>query len=231
LTFLGERVSSSFEHDGLFKSGTVTLEVLEDGVSLGNSFTFGRVLDGGDLDRQLLLGSDDVGSSRDLDGRVRRLVGVDVARIDLEVKVGSDGERVRFVVPFEPFLRLEDGERFGRLDRNRVGRRVDTGEGLSVVGELSTVEEGRRNFENGDTFRRGLLALRGRGEEEDGTLDGDGLSSVRVGDGFDAGSRGNDVSRLKDGSSRKDAETVRKVNELEEISIDRIGEDGLHDGL
>ena len=193
----------------------MTFEVFEDGVTFRNSLSFGSVFDSSDLDRKLLFGSDDVSGSRDLDTREGRFIGVDVARVDLETKIGSNGERFRFVVPFEPLLGLKDSESFGRADGDRVCRRVDTRECLSVVGEFASVEEGRGNFEDGDAFRASLLALGGRREEEDGTLDGNGLASVRVGNGFDARSRSNGISRLKNGSSRKNTEAVRKVNELE----------------
>lgn len=231
LTLLRERVPSALEHDGLLERSAVALAVLEDGVSLGDTLALGGVIDRRDLDRDLLLGRDDVRRSRDFDGRVRRLVGVDVTRVDLEVEVGADRERVRLVVPLEPFFRLENGESLGRVDRDRVRRRLDAREGLSVVGELAAVEERRRDFKDGDALRSRFLALGSRREEEDGTLDGDRLSSLRVGDGLDARGRRDDVSRLKDGSSRENAESVREVDELEEVSIDRVGEDGLHDGL
>jgi len=203
------------ERDSESEGRSVPLEVLENGVSLSGSE---RKIDGSDLDEVLDLVSN-VGGSLDDDGGVGGLVLVSKLGLGLEDEGRSGGERRRVVVPREPILRLKNSDLSLSEDGNRVVDLLGGLEGVLVVGESSSVEEGRGDLDGG-------LAV-----SEDGSNDLDGLSRVGVDDRDDSSLRGADVSSSKRSGSGRHLESVREVDELEEITVDGRREDRLHDGL
>jgi len=148
------------ERDSESKGRSVPLEVLENGVSLSGSE---REIDGRDLDEVLDLVSN-VGGSLDDDGGVGDLVLVSKLGLGLEDEGRSSGERRRVVVPREPILRLENSDLSLSEDGDRVVDLLGRFEGVLVVGESSSVEEGGGDLDGG-------LSI-----SEDGSNDLDGLS-------------------------------------------------------
>lgn len=194
---------------------TVSLEILDNGVTLQ---VVGLVIDGGDLDEGLGAVPDE-SSTADLDRAKGGLVLVPQLRLGLESKGSTDIEGNRVVIPLEPRLGLKDTNRSGLGKLNNVVRLVDSLKGVLVVGELASVEEGRANLDNG------LAAT------ENVTLDLNSLTAVRVDDRDNTSLGRASIASSKRSNTVHHSETVGKVDKLEKVTVNVIGEDGFHDRL
>ncbi|GFZ49402.1 hypothetical protein JCM24511_07522 [Saitozyma sp. JCM 24511] len=210
-----ERVTARLERDGVANRLAVTLEVLDNRVAVR---VVRLVVDDGDLD-ELLGTAADERSARHLDRGERRLVLVSELGLGLECERGSHLERNRVVVPLKPSLGLEDTDRRGAVELDNIVGLVDGLKRVLKVLEASSVEERRGDLDDG-------LAL-----AEDVPLDLDSLAAVTVDDGDDAGFGGASVTSEERGDTVHHAEAVGQVHEVEQITVDVRGEDGLHDGL
>ena len=198
------------------------LQVLDAGIADDDAFALGGVVEGRELHGELEFRNEDVGAAGRVHHGVRRLVVEAVVRLELELEGRADLERLRVVVQPDRFLGPKDGERLRRLDRDRVGRLGDAGEGLGKVGALSAVEERRRDLDDRDlVVRRGLLALGVDGRSDvDDAADRDGLASVAVRDRLDAQHSLDDIADLERGRAGADTEAVREVEKVERVAVD-----------
>lgn len=193
----------------------MSLKVLDDRVTVS---VMSLIVDSGDLDKMLGTASD-VSSTSDLDSRKDRLVLVSKLGSGLENEFRAHFEGCRVVVPFKPGFALKDTDLVRRLQIDSVIVLVDDLERLAKVLELTSVKEGRSDFDDGLTL------------SEDVTLDLDSLARVAVGDGNNSCLSGTLVASSNGFGTIDKLEAVGQVDEVEQIAIDVGWEDRLHDGL
>jgi hypothetical protein len=211
----GEAVATVLEQDGLALSGTVTLEVRDHWIA---ERTTSLVVDSADLDELLELVAD-VGIAIDINGGEGILVMVNELRLDAEEELGTSEDWGCVVVPLEPFLALEHSDIGKGLNVDNIVVFLLGLESLVEVRKLAAVEEGRGYFDNGIT-----ASLHD-------TCNLDGLASIGVEDGRDAGFGLANITCLKRTSTGNSFELVREVNEAQEITVNGLGEDCLDDSL
>jgi hypothetical protein len=144
---------------------------------------------------------------------------VDELRLDAEEELGTSEEWRCVVVPLEPFLALEHSDIGRGLNVDKVVVLLLGLEGLVEVGKLAAVEEGGGYFDNGI-----IASLHD-------TCNLDGLASIGVEDGRDAGFGLADITCLERTSTGDSLELVREVDEAQEITVNGFGEDCLDDSL
>jgi hypothetical protein len=142
-----------------------------------------------------------------------------VLGLQTENERGARRKRLRGVAQLEPLLREDnvDGS-ICRVFHHVVGL-LDDLEGVFIIREAATVEEGRGDFDDG-------LSLVG-----DVTDNLDGLPGVGVDNGSYLRLSFDDVADVEGGGTVEHAETVGKVNQVEEVAIDRLGENRFHNSL
>ena len=96
---------------------------------------------------------------------------------------------------------------------------VDDLESVLVVGEPTVVQERGTNFNDGFPVTQHLAS------------DSYSLAAVIVGDGGNLGHRSALVTDLEGARKVKDLEAIREMDEPPKITIDKLGEDSLHDRL
>ncbi|KAF3401859.1 hypothetical protein F1880_009718 [Penicillium rolfsii] len=197
--------NGDLEVDGLLDRGTVTLEVVNDRVTVRDT---GLVVYGGNLDD--LLGGE-------LQENLTN--GLDIAEDGLTEGEGLAKELSVRLVHAEPLLRAEDGNiaAGGEVDLHR--NLILALEGVLEVRVGTAVQELAGNLHDG-------LAI-----TLDGTADLDHLARLLVDDRVDLGSGVQNIANLQGLSTRNHLEAVGQVNQLEEISVNSAREDGHGDGL
>ena len=180
--------------------------------------TAGRIVDSGNFDELLELVAD-VGIAIDIDGGEGILVVVDKLRPDAEEELSTSEEWSCVVVPLKPFLALEHSDIGKGLNVDNIVVLVLGLEGLVEVRKLTAVEEGRGYFDNG------IIASLHY------TCNLDGLASIGIEDGRDAGLGLANITCLERTSTGDSFELVREVDKAQEIAVNGLGEDCLDDSL
>ncbi|KAK1253167.1 LOW QUALITY PROTEIN: hypothetical protein MKX08_004354 [Trichoderma sp. CBMAI-0020] len=196
--------------DRLVQRGAVTLKVVNDGVAVRLA---GLVIDTGDLD-------DLLGGQLQQDLATGLHAAEDAVVLESHEALQAECQRlakqvnlVGHLVESEPLL----GSQHCHVHLN--WGLVLALEGVLKVGVGTAVQELRGNFHHG-------LAI-----SADGTANLNHLARVLVDDGIDLCNSRDLVALLEGLSARNHAEAVGKVHQLQQVTVNGAGEDGLSDGL
>src|SRR5205823_5408874 len=140
-------------------------------------------------------------------------------RLDGERQGHALLQRNGVVVPLEPVLGIEHANLEIRVEGNFVVGFIGDLESVLVIGETASVQESRSHFNHG-------LAI-----TDDVSLDLDRLTAVAVDNGHDSSLGATLVTNGKRSRAINHTEPVGQVDELQEVAVNGIREDGLHDRL
>jgi hypothetical protein len=136
-----------------------------------------------------------------------------------ENKFHSILEGLGIMVPLEPFVALEDGDISVGLHLNNALFFLDNIESSVQVAKSPTIEEGWDSPNN-------MLTL-----SLHDTADFEGLASVGACDRGNTGLGFADIAGIEGFGTRVRFEFVIEKDEFEQVTINRLGEYGLNDGL